>query len=325
MDSASGQILSALLAIVVGVTGIVGLFLGMEFLIRFLPDRLQSRVRPWLYIGPALVILGFYLVYPSISTIYLSFFGEDSQEFVGLANWRYALTSQPMLIAFRNNLLWLVLFTSVTVSLGLVLAVLMDRVRYEPVTKSMIFLPMAISFVGASVIWKFVYDFKPPTQPQIGLLNAILVNFTEPVGWLIERPINNVALIVVGIWIWTGFCLVILSAAYKSIPGELIEASRVDGATEWQIFWRIIVPIMRPTIAVVATTMVINVLKIFDIVYVMTNGAFGTEVIANRMYKEMFQFREFGRASAIAVVLLLAVIPVMLINIRRFQEQEAIR
>jgi alpha-glucoside transport system permease protein len=232
-----------------------------------------------------------------------------------------------MRISFRNNALWIVVFTALTVSLGLVLAVLLDRVRYEAVAKSIIFLPMAISFVGAGVIWKFVYAFRPAGQPQIGILNAIvnsLLGF-QPIGWLIERTVNNFALIAVGVWIWTGFCMVILSAAYKGIPRELLEAARVDGASEWQIFWRITLPMMKSTIAVVATTMVINVLKIFDIVYVMTNGNFDTEVMANRMYKEMFHFREFGRASAIAVILLLAIIPIMVVNIRRFQEQEAIR
>jgi len=316
-----------ILAIVVGVGGIVALFLGLEFLIGFLPDRTQERVRPWVYVGPLLLILTFFLVYPTLNTLYLSFLDKYSEVFVGLDNWRYAFTNHTMLISFRNNVLWLVVFTALTVSLGLVLAVLLDRVRYEAVAKSIIFLPMAISFVGAGVIWKFVYAFRPAGQPQIGILNAVvntLLGF-QPIGWLIEREMNNFALIAVGVWIWTGFCMVILSAAYKGIPRELLEAARVDGANEWQLFWGVTLPMMKSTIAVVATTMVINVLKIFDIVYVMTNGNFDTEVIANRMYKEMFAFREFGRASAIAVILLLAIIPVMAVNIRRFQEEEAIR
>jgi alpha-glucoside transport system permease protein len=287
----------------------------------------KGRLLPWLYVGPTLLILAFFLVYPALNTLYLSLFDKHSENFVGLDNYVWALTSKEMLTAFRNNILWLVLFTALTVSLGLVLAVLLDRVRYEAVAKSIVFLPMAISFVGAGVIWKFMYAFRPANVPQIGLLNAILRNFTnlDPIGWIVNRMTNNFALIVVGIWIWTGFCMVILSAAYKGIPRELLEAARVDGANEWQVFWGITIPLMKPTIAVVATTMVINVLKVFDIVYVMTNGAFGTEVIANRMYKEMFQFRSFGRASAIAVILLVAIIPVMLVNIRRFQEQEAVR
>ena len=281
---------------------------------------------PWLYLAPALVILFVYLVYPIAGTVYYSFFDKRSETFVGLANYTWALTSKTMLIAIRNNVIWLIFFTVFVVGFGLLLAVLADRVRYESPLKSIIFLPMAISFVGAGVIWKFVYAFRPKGAEQIGLLNAIITALGgQPVGWLVNRSINNFALIVVGIWVWTGFCMVVLSAAYKGIPRELIEAARVDGANEWQIFRRITLPLMMPTIAVVTTTMVINVLKVFDIVYVMTNGDFGTEVLANRMYKEMFNFRNYGRASAIAVVLLLAIVPVMLINIRRFQEEEALR
>ncbi len=281
---------------------------------------------PWLYVGPALLILGIYLVYPIVGTVYYSFFDKRSEHFVGLANYKWAVTAKIMHTAIRNNILWLIFFTVFVVGFGLLLAVLTDRVRYESPLKSIIFLPMAISFVGAGVIWKFVYAYRPKGAPQIGLLNAIVTALGgEPVGWLVNRSINNFALIVVGIWVWTGFCMVVLSAAYKGIPRELLEAARVDGATEWQTFRHVTLPLMVPTIAVVTTTMVINVLKVFDIVYVMTNGDFGTEVLANRMYKEMFNFRNYGRASAIAVILLLAIIPVMLINIRRFQEEEALR
>lgn len=281
---------------------------------------------PWLYVSPALLIIGLYLVYPMLGTIYYSFFDKRSEHFVGLSNYKWALTSSVMLIAIRNNILWLIFFTIFVVSFGLMLAVLADRVRYEPYLKSIIFLPMAISFVGAGVIWKFVYAFRPKGAPQIGLLNAIITALgSEPVGWLVNQRINNFALIAVGIWVWTGFCMVVLSAAYKGIPKELIEAARVDGANEWLVFRYVTLPLMTPTIAVVTTTMVINVLKVFDIVYVMTNGSFGTEVLANRMYKEMFNFRNYGRASAIAVVLLLAIVPMMLINIRRFQAEEAAR
>jgi alpha-glucoside transport system permease protein len=283
----------------------------------------KVNIWPWVYLAPALLILGFFLVYPIINTIYLSFLDAKSEVFVGFSNYIFALTKKPMLIAFRNNLLWLVIFTAFTVSLGLIFAVIFDRVRYEPIVKSIIFLPMAISFVGAGVIWKFVYAYKPAGEPQIGVLNAILNNFgIEPVGWLVNKSTNNFALIAVGIWIWVGFCMVILSAAYKGIPKELLEAARVDGANELQVFWRITIPSMAPTIGVVTTTMIINVLKVFDIVYVMTNGQFDTEVIANRMYKEMFQFHNFGRASAIAVILLLLIIPMMVINVRRFKRQE---
>lgn len=276
-----------------------------------------------LFIGPALLFISIYLLYPSIHTIFLSFMGRKSETFVGFKNYIYAFTSRTMLIAFRNNLLWLIFFTALTVGLGLLFAILVDRVKYEQIAKSIIFMPMAVSFVGAGVVWKFIYNYKPMGTNQIGLLNQILTSFgLQPKGWLVQSPLNTFALIFVGVWIWTGFCMVILSAAYKGIPRELMEAGRVDGASEWQIFRHIIFPSMSSTIAVVATTMIVNVLKIFDIVYVMTNGNFSTEVIANRMYKEMFQYRNYGRASAIAVVLFIFIVPVIVINIKRMRGDE---
>ncbi len=286
----------------------------------------QPNKKLWvaLLIGPALFLLTVFLLYPTLHTFVLSFLGRRAERFVGLENYIFALTSRSMLTAFRNNLLWLFIFTGGTVGLGLLAAVLVDRIRYEKLAKSIIFMPMAVSFIGAGVIWKFVYSYKPVGANQIGLLNQLIVlGGAEPKGWLIQGPwLNNLALIFVGIWIWTGFCMVILSAAYKGIPRELLEAGRVDGANEWQVFWQIILPALRSTIAVVATTMVVNVLKVFDVVYVMTNGNFGTEVIANRMYKEMFQYRNYGRASAIAVILFCLIIPVLVINIRRMKGDE---
>lgn len=286
-----------------------------------------KKITPWLYITPAAFLLFFFLVYPSINTVYISFFNYNSEKFVGIKNYLYCFSNEIMLNSFRNNTLWVVLFVPLTVSLGLIIAVLVDRVKYESIVKSIIFMPMAISFVGAGVIWKFVYAYRPASAAQTGILNVLRSFFQlEPLPWLIIRPwLNNFCLIIVGVWIWTGFCMVILSASYKGIPRELLEAARVDGATEFKIFWKIILPLMKPTIAVVATTMTINVLKVFDIVYVMTNGNFNTEVIANRMYKEMFIFRNYGRASAIAVILLVLIIPMIIINIQRFREQEAIR
>ncbi len=286
-----------------------------------------KKITPWLYISPAVFLLFFFLVYPSIKTIYISFFDYNSEKFIGLKNYFYCFTNETMLISFRNNALWIAFFVPLTVFLGLIIAILLDKVKYESIVKSLIFMPMAISFVGAGVIWKFVYAYRPISAAQTGILNAIRSFFQlEPLPWLIIRPwLNNFCLIMVGVWIWTGFCMIILSASYKGIPRELLEAARVDGANEFRIFWKIILPLMKPTLAVVATTMTINVLKVFDIVYVMTNGNFDTEVIANRMYKEMFIFRNYGRASSIAVLLLLFIIPMILVNIRRFREQETIR
>ncbi|HEY9889863.1 MAG TPA: sugar ABC transporter permease, partial [Candidatus Obscuribacterales bacterium] len=265
-------------------------------------------------------------VVPTGQTVWLSFLDGRSQTWVGLANYIFAFTDPAMLIAFRNSLAWLVLVTGLSVGLGLAIAVLVDRVRYEAIAKALIFMPLAISFVGASVIWRFMYAYQPPDAPQIGLLNGLLVALGQaPVGWLVNPAVNNFALMAIMIWLQTGFAMVLLSAAVKGIPADIIAAARLDGATEWQIFWRITLPLIRPTVAVVATTIVVWVLKVFDIVYVMTGGNLGTEVIASRMIKEMFTFREYGRGSAIAVILLLAVLPVMGMNLRRWQQQEANR
>jgi alpha-glucoside transport system permease protein len=297
----------------------------------------QGTIVPWMYVAPALVVMIVFIVYPMITTLYLSFLSADGARSAAaectagqpcwgiFENYRYALTSPIMLQAFGNNLLWMILMVSGTIVVGLLVAVLADRVPYERVAKAIIFLPMAISFVGAGVIWKFVYDYGTG-RVQIGLLNAILTALgLQPVAWLQTVGVNNLALIVVGVWMWSGFCMTILSAALKGVPTEILEASRVDGASEWRVFRAIIVPMIMPTIAVVATTMVINVLKIFDIVYVMTGGNFGTEVIANRMYQEMYNAFRTGRATAIAVVLILLIIPFIYFNIRRFQAQEAMR
>jgi len=305
---------------------LVGYIVATEWLVQRLPEKQRAKARPWLWTGPALLLLFFYLIYPTLNTVYLSLFDAKSTNFVGFNNYVYALTNPGMLLALRNNLIWLVFFTLFTVTLGLILAVLTDRVAYESVAKAIIFLPMAISSVAAGVIWKFMYDYRPPGQPQTGTLNAVVSSFgPDPHAWLIERPINNGALIFVAVWMTAGFCMVILSAGLKNVSTEILEAARVDGATEWQVFWGIMFPLFSSTIAVVTTTMVITALKAFDIVYVMTNGNFGTDVIARKMYSELFNTRDFGRASAIAVILLLAIIPVMIINIRRFREQEAIR
>ena len=297
----------------------------------------QGRITPWVYLLPALIVMTTFIVYPGLNTLYLSFRNVDNTAWAGadclagqpcwglLENYRYALTSDIMLTAFGNNLKWIVLMVSGTVLLGLLIATLADRVRYEPIAKAIIFLPMAISFVGAGVIWKFVYDYGSG-QVQIGLLNAIITALGgQPVSWITEPQINTVALIVVGVWMWTGFCMTILAAALKGVPAEILEAARVDGATEWQAFWRITVPHILPTLTVVVTTMIINVLKIFDIVYVMSGGNYGTEVIANRMYIEMYTSFKTGRAAAIAMVLVAVIVPAMIFNIRRFRAEEAIR
>ena len=315
-----GAIASVTTGILMGIGGLLLLFYGGHIIAKRLPSPWGDRLLPWIYVGPAIAALAVYLVGPTINTVMLSFMDGRSRSFVKLDNYIYAFTNPDMLIAFRNNALWLLLVTGLSVGLGLILAVLLDKVKYEVWLKSLIFLPMAISFVGASVIWRFVYAYQPANLEQIGLINAIIVGLGfEPIGWLVEKSVNNFALIAIMIWLQTGFCMVLLSSAVKGVPSEIIEAARMDGANEFQIFWRVIIPLIRSTLLVVATTVVILVLKVFDIVFVMTGGNQDTDVVASRMIKEMFNFRHYGRGSAIAVLLLLAVIPVMVSNIRRFR------
>ncbi|HEY7782295.1 MAG TPA: sugar ABC transporter permease [Ktedonobacterales bacterium] len=288
--------------------------------------RWGPSLGPWIWAGPTIIILAILLVWPVLRTIWMSFLNDTSTSFVGLRNYVRIFSNSSTLEILRNNVLWLILGTVATVILGLVIAVLADRARFERFNKAAIFIPMAISMVGAAVIWKFVYQYAPAGQTQVGLLNAVITHFgLPPQAWLVNAGVNNLALIAAYVWMWTGFCMVILSAALKSIPDDVLEAARVDGANEFQIFLRVIVPLMSPTIAVVATTMIINILKIFDIVYVMSGGDFGTNVIAVAFYQEFFNFSDFGLGSALAVILLIVIIPVMLININRFRAQEAQR
>jgi alpha-glucoside transport system permease protein len=316
-----------ILMLAVAVLGVPLLLVGYitlsERLLGSAAHKRSSSVRAIFWIAPAVVLLVVFLVYPIITTIILSLKDAASRGYVGLANYKYIFTDRNMLLVLRNNLLWLVLFTLVTLTFGLLIALLADRVKYEAVAKSIVFLPMAISFVAAGIIWKFMYDFQPAGAPQIGTVNAVfsaVIPGYQPQAWLFNTATNNIALIVVGIWMWTGFAMVILSAGIKGIPTDVLEAARIDGANEFQIFRFVTMPLLAPTITVVATTLIIDVLKIFDIVYVMTNGNLNTEVIANRMYKEMFNYHNYGRASAIAVILLVAIIPVMIMNIKRFRQ-----
>jgi alpha-glucoside transport system permease protein len=269
-----------------------------------------------------------FLLYPTLSTIVRSFRNKADTAFVGGDNYAWFFGSADALTSLKNNVLWIIVLTVLCVGLGLLIAVLVDRVRFESLAKAVIFLPLAISAVAASVIWKFMFDYRPAVEQQTGTLNAAIGTVgLGPVPWLTvdQFSLNTFALIIVMAWMWTGFAMVILSAALKGISAELLEAARVDGATEWRVFQHIVFPLLLPTVAVVSTTIIITALKAFDIVYVMTGGNFGTDVIANRMIKESFLFGNFGHGSALAVILLLAIIPVMALNISRFRAQEAIR
>lgn len=339
-DSNAPQIVITLVAIVWGVGGVAILYWIFNDLVERLPDAWKTRLLPFVFVGPAMAILAWYLAIPTLRTFWISLFSRDgppdglnffqligSDAFVGLNNYVAVFTQDLMLEALRNNLMWIVFGSTSSVAFGLVIAVLADRSRFEKTAKSFIFLPMAISFVGASIIWNFIYEFRPAGQPQVGLLNAIVTGLGgTPQAWpqwVDIAPWNNLFLIVIVIWLQAGYCMVLFSAALKGIPEELLEAGRIDGANEFQIFFRIMIPYIRGTIIAVWTTVVIFTLKIFDVVWVMTGGQFGTHVIATQFYRQSFTNRNSGFGSAIAIVLLIAVIPVMYYNLKQFREQEA--
>jgi alpha-glucoside transport system permease protein len=327
-DADANRSLVVGVAIVVGVGGVFFLYWGMNRIVEMLPTRYREGVRPYIFVGPALVILSVFLIYPVINTVLISLKDAQSESFVGLDNFRFVFTDDGMLRAIRNTIGWIIVVPLFGVSIGLAFATLADRLRRgEAVAKSMIFLPMAISFAGASITFRLIFAFRPEGfGSNIGLLNGIMVGLgQQPVSWLDTQPWNNLLLMVIMVWMQTGFAMVVLSAAIKAIPEEIIEAARIDGATELQVFRRIIVPSILPTIVVVTTYMVINALKVFDIIFVMTGGNFGTEVIAERMIRWFFIQGNDGRGAAIAVVLFVAIIPVMIWNVRRFREQEATR
>lgn len=320
-DQFLAKLLLAAIALFVGVGGIWLIFTGASTIVERFPAKLRDRVLPWVFVGPALLLLTIYLVYPAVSTVIGSFL-TDKGAFT-LTNWA-SLGKTEFIEILRNNVLWLVVTTSGSVGLGLLTAALFDRIRREALAKIFVFLPLAISLVGATVIWKFVYSIQPPSEPQFGLLNAIWTAFgNKPVAWATSFPINLPAEMVIMIWLQTGFAMVVFSAAIKGVSAEVLEAARLDGASERQIFFQVIVPLIRGSIITVTTTVAIATLKIFDIVMSLSGGLNHDNVVAVRMFQEMFQFFDDGRAAALATVLFIAVLPVMVLNLRNFRRQAA--
>ena len=324
-DSDAPKIVITLVAILWGGGGIALLYFVSNWLVEQLPLAWVRRIQPFVFVGPAIAIVIYFLALPTVRTFIASLQNRDGTAFVGLENYITAFTQPFMLVTFRNNLLWIVFGASLTIVLGLLIATLADRSRFERVAKIIIFMPMAISLVGAGVIWKFVYAVKDVSDTQIGLLNAALVALGgQPQAWIAQnQPWNNLFLIVIVIWLQTGYAMVLFSAALKGIPSEILEAARVDGANELQVFMLIMIPSIRGTIIAVSTTVVIFTLKIFDVVLVMTGGQYGTDVIATQFYNQYFVFRNFGLGSTIAIILLILVVPVMIYNLRQFSQREA--
>ena len=325
------KVINSLLAIVSGVLGSLLLFYVLNKVVERLPKKWEERVKPYVFVGPAVLLVGFFLIYPAIRTIVFSFANSDSTAFIGLKNYTDLLgTSDFLSGTLLNTLLWMIVVPATTVAFGLAVAVLADRLqpRAEKFTKSIIFLPMAISMVGAATIWRFVYAATPAGTGQVGLLNGILAGFgMEPVAWLqlSQAHANSLLLMVIMIWSQVGFSMVLLSAAVKGVPEDTIEAGRIDGASERRIFFNIVVPQIWATVITVFITVLIGVMKMFDIVYVLTNGNFNTDIIGVRFFTELFTNGNNGYAAAIVVMLMIAIVPVMIYQVRHFRMQEAQR
>ncbi|MDQ1681592.1 MAG: alpha-glucoside transport system permease protein [Frankiaceae bacterium] len=306
----------------------IAIFFAVVALVLLLVDRAPKRNRERWQIGfllaPAVLLLGVGLIYPALRTTYLSFTNNDGTKFVGLDNYKWMFTTPDIRIVLRNTALWVILGPLVATSVGLVYAVLVDKTKFEKLAKSLIFLPMAISFVGAGIIWKFVYAGRVG-KSEIGLLNQLVLALGgTPWAWTVRAPWNTLFLIVVMVWIQAGFATVVLSAAIKGIPADTVEAARIDGANSWQMFWQITVPSIRPALVVVVVTISIATLKVFDIVRAMTGGNFDTSVVANEMYNQSFRYNEYGHGAALALLLFLLVLPIVFYQIRAIRQRREI-
>ncbi len=311
--------LSAIL-LFVAVVGFI-LFLATRF-----SGRRADRVVAWLFLAPTVVLLAIGLIYPGIKTIWQSFFNASGGSFIGVDNYKTIFTTSDQVTVLRNTLLWVLFTPFVATAVGLIYAILIDKARVEAFAKALIFLPMAISFVGASIIWKFVYAFRPDQGgvKQIGLVNQVLVWLGgSPQQWLVNSPWNTLFLIVVMIWIQAGFAMTVLSAAIKAIPEDIIEAARLDGVSPLGMFRFVTVPSIRPALIVVLTTIGIGTLKVFDVVRTMTGGQFDTSVVANEFYSQSFRANNQGLGAALAVLLFVLVTPIVAYNVKQLRASEA--
>jgi len=306
----------------VGLVVFAAVLLALYGLAELASRRNRSRVVAAVFLAPAVIFLLVGLVYPAVRTVAMSFYNGDGTEFIGLDNYAWAVSDPDALQTLINTALWIVIVPLLSTALGLLYAVLIDGRRGERTYKALVFLPMGISFVGASIIWKFIYQYEA-SGDQTGLLNQIVVWFgNDPINWLNEAPWNNLLLMVVLVWIEVGFATVVLSAALKGVPTEIVEAARIDGASPAEIFWNVTVPSIRSAIVVVAVTVFIATLKLFDIVRAMTGGHHGTDVLAHNMWDQAFRLGNDGRGATMAVLLFLLVIPVVIYQVRNMRRQE---
>ena len=322
------QVLSTALTVLAGIAGALAVYWALNKLAEALPGRWETRIKPYFYIAPAVAAIGVYLVYPTIVTVVDSFRSSDGSRFVGLDNFSQLLGTPAFRQTLLNSLLWIALVPAACIAVGLLVAVLADRLTptAEKMAKTIVFMPMAISAVGSATVWRFMYAAQPAGQPQTGLLNGVVTAFGhDPVPWLQQSTAhsNSMLLMVMLLWGQAGFSMVLLSAAIKGVPADTLEAARLDGAGEARIFWRIIVPQIRSTLITVFVTVLITVMKVFDVVYVMTNGSFNTNVVGLEFFNQLYTNYNYGYASAIVVMLLIAIVPIMIYQIRHFRAEES--
>jgi len=332
LASVASESASKLLGVIEAVGGFLAILLLVFFVAGRATGRLQRPLAIVICLGPALILLLIGLVVPAITTIVTSlknqqFLGEKGTKFVGIDNYKYAFTDPYTQGTLLRTLLWLIVVPTVAVFVGLLVALLVDRMKLSAVPKTLIFLQTAISFVGAAVIWSYVYNYVDPRQPQTGLLSqiAISLGWKHPPNWLLSSPLNTFLLMVIMIWIQAGFAMVVLGAALKAIPDEILEAARMDGASGMTLFRTVQIPMIRNTLVVVVTTVMIATLKVFDIVFTITNGNYDTDILARQMYADMFVTNQVSRGSALAVILFLCVRPLILYNIRQLRKEREVR
>jgi alpha-glucoside transport system permease protein len=329
-------IFSALISVVLGLGVSFLIFWGLNWIVERTHDKWKARLLPYVFLIPVILLVGIFLLYPAIRTFVESFMEASKRRgegatFVGFQNYIELFTTPSFLGVLLNNLLWVLVVPAAAVVIGLLVAVLTDRLgkRRETAFKAMIFVPLAISGVAAAVTWRFIYFYAPPGNPQIYLLNAIWTGVTgqDPVPWLTldAGRLNSFLIMFIGIWLQVGFAMVLLSAAIKGVPVETIEAARIDGASERRAFFLVIIPQIRGTIIAVLVTVVIFVMKIFDIIYAMTGGQYNTSVLAVEFYSQLFSFQNPGKAAAVVIVLMIAIVPLVIYQIRSYKSQEELR
>ena len=325
-----GDIFLGVIAVSFGIGASYGLYWLLNALFSLFPERILRRIQPLAFLTPALVLVFLVLLAPIVQTLTWSFMDKRVENYVGFDNYVALFADPDFLSILLNNFLWVLVVPAVTVAIGTAVATLTNQVglRREKFFKTLIFMPMSISFVAAATIWSLTYAYVPPGRPEVGILNSIMVGLgLEAQPWLTlsDGRLNTFLLMAVLVWLQVGYSMVIISAAIKAVPEETIEAARLDSASAWQVFRHVVLPQVWASIMAVFVTVLILVMKIFDVVLAMTGGNFDTSVLALEWFSTFYESREIGMASAIVMVLFVLIVPLMYVQIRTVKRQEELR